>query len=160
MTYASNEQFLDEFQKYPNFKFIKSDINDLEKLYDCDYVINTAAETHVDNSIVGSDVFLKSNVDNLLEESILSDDLDSLYHLTTDDEAVTTSNTSSHQNIIHYDLFTPITWAVDKSSSSLPSVMTFSEDFIKSCVGFRKIDTMKHHFHTLCPPSIKLDKVG
>jgi len=65
MTYASNEQFLEEFKKYSNFKFIKSDINDLEKLYDCDYVINTAAETHVDNSIVGSDVFLKSNVNGV-----------------------------------------------------------------------------------------------
>lgn len=65
MTYASNEKFLEEFKNYKNFKFIKSDINDLEKLYDCDYVINTAAETHVDNSIVESDVFLKSNVNGV-----------------------------------------------------------------------------------------------
>jgi dTDP-glucose 4,6-dehydratase len=64
-TYASNEQFLPEFEKYPNFKFINKDINDLEKLYDCDYVINTAAETHVDNSIASSDVFLKSNVNGV-----------------------------------------------------------------------------------------------
>ena len=64
-TYASNEQFLPEFQGYPNFKFIRSDINDLEKLYDCDYIINTAAETHVDNSIASSDVFLKSNVNGV-----------------------------------------------------------------------------------------------
>jgi dTDP-glucose 4,6-dehydratase len=64
-TYASNEQFLAEFTANPNFKFIRSDINDLEKLYDCDYVINTAAETHVDNSIVASDVFLKSNVNGV-----------------------------------------------------------------------------------------------
>lgn len=92
----------------------------------------------------------------MLEESILSDDLDSLYHLTTDDETVITSNMSSHQNIIHYDSFTPIIRAVDKPSSSLPSVMIFSEDFIKSCVGFRKIDMLKCHFHTLYQPSIKL----
>ena len=64
-TYASNEQFLPEFEAYPNFKFIRADINDLEKLYDCDYVINTAAETHVDNSIASSDVFLKSNVNGV-----------------------------------------------------------------------------------------------
>jgi dTDP-glucose 4,6-dehydratase len=64
-TYASNENFLDEFRSNPNFKFIKSDINDLDRLYDCDYVINTAAETHVDNSIVSSDVFLKSNVNGV-----------------------------------------------------------------------------------------------
>lgn len=65
MTYASNQQFLPEFTGNPNFKFIKSDINDLDKLYDCDYVINTAAETHVDNSIASSDVFLRSNVNGV-----------------------------------------------------------------------------------------------
>lgn len=65
LTYASNENFLPEFIKNPNFKFIESDINDLDKLYDCDYVINTAAETHVDNSIVSSDIFLKSNVNGV-----------------------------------------------------------------------------------------------
>lgn len=65
LTYASNVNFLPEFTSNPNFKFIQSDINDLDKLYDCDYVINTAAETHVDNSIVSSDVFLKSNVNGV-----------------------------------------------------------------------------------------------
>jgi dTDP-glucose 4,6-dehydratase len=65
LTYASNVNFLPEFTKNPNFKFIESDINDLDKLYDCDYVINTAAETHVDNSIVSSDVFMKSNVNGV-----------------------------------------------------------------------------------------------
>ena len=62
MTYAANENFLSEFQKHKNFKFIKSDINDLDRLLDCDYIINTAAETHVDNSIISSDVFVQSNV--------------------------------------------------------------------------------------------------
>ena len=65
MTYASNINFLAEFDEYPNFKFINKDINDLDKLYDCDYVINTAAETHVDNSIASSDVFLRSNVNGV-----------------------------------------------------------------------------------------------
>ena len=36
MTYASNENFLEEFEKNPNFKFINSDINDLDRLHDCD----------------------------------------------------------------------------------------------------------------------------
>ena len=65
MTYASNETFLTEFKNYPNFKFIKSDINDLEMIYDCDYIINTAAETHVDNSIERSDHFVHSNIDGV-----------------------------------------------------------------------------------------------
>jgi len=64
-TYASNENFLVEFNNYQNFKFIKSDINDLDRLHDCDYVINMAAETHVDNSIMSSGVFLHSNVNGV-----------------------------------------------------------------------------------------------
>ena len=65
MTYASNSVFLEEFTAFENFKFIQSDINDLDRLYDCDYVINLAAETHVDNSIVESDSFLRSNVNGV-----------------------------------------------------------------------------------------------
>lgn len=65
MTYASNNNLLKEFKKYPNFSFVKCDINDLEFLYECDYVINTAAETHVGNSIVKSDDFIHSNVNGV-----------------------------------------------------------------------------------------------
>ena len=64
-TYAANENFLNELEKDPNFTFDYQDINDIEMLYDCDYFINTAAETHVDNSIISSDVFLKSNVNGV-----------------------------------------------------------------------------------------------
>ena len=62
--------FAENELKYPNFSFVRSDINDLEFLYDCDYIINTAAETHVGNSISNSDDFISSNVNgvhNLLE---------------------------------------------------------------------------------------------
>lgn len=69
-TYAANLHFLPELLSNPKFKYIKSDINDLENLLDCDAVINTAAESHVDNSISRSDNFLKSNINgvhNLLQ---------------------------------------------------------------------------------------------
>lgn len=65
VTYASNPDLLIEFSKYENFSFTKCDINDLEFLYDCDYVINTAAETHVGNSIVKSDDFVHSNINGV-----------------------------------------------------------------------------------------------
>ena len=38
ITYASNEGLLDEFFEYPNFAFEKKDINDIDFLYECDYV--------------------------------------------------------------------------------------------------------------------------
>lgn len=64
-TYASNENFLSEFNQYKTFKFVQSDINDLDRLFDCDYVVNMAAETHVDNSIMSSGVFLHSNINGV-----------------------------------------------------------------------------------------------
>lgn len=70
VTYAANTSLLPEFFQSDNFVFEKKDIKDLKWLYDCDYVINTAAETHVDNSIVSSEDFVESNikgVHNLLE---------------------------------------------------------------------------------------------
>tara|TARA_R110000796_G_scaffold248736_1_gene375776 strand:- start:3826 stop:4785 length:960 start_codon:yes stop_codon:yes gene_type:complete len=65
MTYASNNNLLKEFNKYSNFSFVKCDINNLEFLYECDYIINTAAETHVGNSIVKSDDFIHSNINGV-----------------------------------------------------------------------------------------------
>ena len=70
MTYASFEDAYDEFIDHPRFSFEQSDINDLKFLHECDYVINTAAETHVGNSIVKSEDFVHSNINgvhNLLE---------------------------------------------------------------------------------------------
>jgi dTDP-glucose 4,6-dehydratase len=65
ITYAANVNLLPGLEKYPNFVFEQKDINDLDVLYECDYIINTAAETHVDNSIASSDVFVKSNIDGV-----------------------------------------------------------------------------------------------
>lgn len=65
ITYAANKNLLNEFNKYSNFSFVNCDINDLKFLYDCDYFINTAAETHVGNSIVDSTDFVKSNIDGV-----------------------------------------------------------------------------------------------
>jgi dTDP-glucose 4,6-dehydratase len=70
ITYAANDDLLKEFFSYENFSFVQSDINDLKFLYECDYIINTAAETHVGNSIANSDKFITSNINgvhNLLE---------------------------------------------------------------------------------------------
>lgn len=64
-TYAANKDHLAEFERSKNFTYLRKNINDLNMLYDCDYIINTAAETHVDNSIVNSDEFIRSNIDGV-----------------------------------------------------------------------------------------------
>ena len=70
ITYAARVDLLEEFNKNPRFNFEKLDICNIERLVDCDYFINVAAETHVDNSIRKSDDFIHSNIDcvyNILE---------------------------------------------------------------------------------------------
>lgn len=70
LTYAANEDLIEEFCSYDKFSLVKDDINNLKFLYECDYIINTAAETHVGNSIANSDKFVSSNINgvhNLLE---------------------------------------------------------------------------------------------
>ena len=46
----------------PHFHWIEKDLNDLDRLPDVDAIINLAAETHVDNSLMDPSVFLRSNV--------------------------------------------------------------------------------------------------
>ena len=69
-TYAAHLELLTEFQANPSFRFLESDIAEMDHLYDVDYIFNFAAETHVDNSIMDSERFTRSNivgVENLLE---------------------------------------------------------------------------------------------
>ena len=68
MTYVSWENI--GFEDHPRYSFLKDDISDITNLPKCDYLINFAAESFVDNSIENSEEFFKSNVNgvhNLLE---------------------------------------------------------------------------------------------
>ncbi len=79
LTYAGNLQNLNWIgDNYPNYKFIKGDICDREliekiiKENNVDSVINFAAETHVDRSILESSNFVRTNINgtvNLLDVS-------------------------------------------------------------------------------------------
>ena len=87
-TYASNTQFLNELKSYPKFKYSCEDINDLQRIHDCDYFINTAAETHVDNSIKCSNAFLESNINgvhNILKLIQVKKQRPILLHFSTDE---------------------------------------------------------------------------
>ncbi len=68
LTYAGNLQTLDEAMKNPNFKFVRGDIADRDFVFSLfekekpDAVVNFAAESHVDRSILDPGVFLQTNV--------------------------------------------------------------------------------------------------
>lgn len=68
LTYAGNLENLKEVAGDPRHVFVQGDICDKELVaalfekYDFDYVINFAAESHVDRSIVNPEIFVQTNV--------------------------------------------------------------------------------------------------
>lgn len=68
LTYAGNLKNLKEIKDNSKYHFYKIDIRDRDKIYgifkshDIDSVVNFAAESHVDRSIVDPEVFLTTNV--------------------------------------------------------------------------------------------------
>ena len=68
LTYAGNLSTLASVMDDPQFRFSKTDITDREAIYRIfeeehpDYVVNFAAESHVDRSIENPEVFLDTNI--------------------------------------------------------------------------------------------------
>ena len=66
LTYCGNLENLKDIEDMDNYTFVKGDIRDKELVEDLvskvDYVINFAAESHVDRSITDPEIFIKSNV--------------------------------------------------------------------------------------------------
>lgn len=68
LTYASSKENIERLSTLPNHKFIQGDICDrnvvelIIKDYSIDTVVNFAAESHVDNSIVSPEEFIRTNI--------------------------------------------------------------------------------------------------
>lgn len=62
MNYASDCVSNKEFAQFDNYHFLREDIASLPYLPECDFVVNFAAESHVDNSISSAEMFCRSNV--------------------------------------------------------------------------------------------------
>lgn len=68
LTYAGNLHTLEKALTNSNFKFVKGDITDRQLVFDLfnqekfDIVVNFAAESHVDRSILDPGVFLNTNI--------------------------------------------------------------------------------------------------
>jgi len=113
LTYAGNLENLvtSEGKKY--YQFVKGDItnaelvNSLFQKYDISYVINFAAESHVDRSILGSEIFFRSNVlgTNVLLEAARKFNIEKFVQISTDEvygslgkEGLFTEDTPLHPN--------------------------------------------------------------
>lgn len=68
LTYAGNLENLKNVENNANYSFIQGDICDKDLVgrlfenYDIDYVVNFAAESHVDRSITEPEIFVQTNV--------------------------------------------------------------------------------------------------
>ena len=76
LTYCGNLNNLKDIETNPNYKFVHGNICDKnlvrDLIKDCDWVVNFAAESHVDNSIKTPEIFIETNIQgtlNLLQAS-------------------------------------------------------------------------------------------
>ena len=93
LTYAGNLQNLKSVENHANYTFVKGDIvNDelvsyLFQKYEITHVINFAAESHVDRSILGSEIFFRTNVlgTNVLLENAKRFGVEKFIQISTDE---------------------------------------------------------------------------
>ena len=93
LTYAGNVENLAGFMDNPNHKFVKGDICDaalVERLIDehkIDSIVNFAAESHVDRSIVEPGIFIETNVTGTLTllKAALDKNLERFVQISTDE---------------------------------------------------------------------------
>jgi dTDP-glucose 4,6-dehydratase len=93
LTYAGNLENLKPSESKSNYRFIKGDICNHEIVdylfnkYSIKYVINFAAESHVDRSILGSEIFYRTNVigTNVLLEASRRYNVEKFLQISTDE---------------------------------------------------------------------------
>jgi len=93
LTYSGNLENLKPSEKKKNYRFVKGDITNHELVnyifqkYDIKYVINFAAESHVDRSILGSEIFYITNIigTNVLLEVSRKYDVERFLQISTDE---------------------------------------------------------------------------
>ena len=93
LTYCGNLDNLREVEDNQNYKFIQGDICDREKIAEIfedekpDFVINFAAETHVDRSILDPHTFTETNVlgTHILLETAKKFGIEKFLHISTDE---------------------------------------------------------------------------
>ncbi len=142
ITYSSNFYNTNEFAKTPNYKFIKCDLNDKNKLskiifrYKPIGIFNLAAETHVDRSIDNPQKFINSNilgVFNLLEVFRKYSKINKktrLVHISTDEVYGDILKGRSHENFPY------------KPSSPYAATKAASDHLVSSYIRTYKIQAL------------------
>ena len=91
LTYAGNLENLKDIEVNDRYEFVKGDICDMDLvsrlMRRVDTVVHFAAESHVDNSISGPDVFVKTNVlgTHTLLKAAVENKIKKFHHVSTDE---------------------------------------------------------------------------
>ncbi len=91
LTYCGNLENLKDIEFNDNYSFVKGNIADNDLVVDtikgCDYVVNFAAESHVDRSIKDPEIFIKSNVlgTQVLLNAALNEGIEKYVQISTDE---------------------------------------------------------------------------
>lgn len=91
LTYAGNLENLKIVENNPNYEFIKGDICDAKLVNDfvkdIDLIVNFAAESHVDRSVMGSEDFVRTNVEGtrVLLDAAKDNGNIRFHHISTDE---------------------------------------------------------------------------
>lgn len=93
LTYAGNLENLQDVESKSNYNFVKGDICNFELIdylfsrYKFTHVVNFAAESHVDRSILGSEIFFRTNVigTNVLLEAAKRFEVEKFLQVSTDE---------------------------------------------------------------------------
>lgn len=91
LTYAGNLENLNDIEKSPNYTFIKGDITNTSKVNEVmdgiDLVVNFAAESHVDRSILDPAPFILTNVvgTQVLLDAARKAHVQRFHHVSTDE---------------------------------------------------------------------------
>ncbi|HSD71784.1 MAG TPA: dTDP-glucose 4,6-dehydratase, partial [Thermoanaerobaculia bacterium] len=104
LTYAANPANLADVEDRPNYRFIRGDIVDPDvvrvAMEGCDAVVNFAAETHVDRSLLGDASFIETDVRGvfvLLEEARRRGSLSRFIQISTDEVYGSIASGSFHE---------------------------------------------------------------
>ena len=74
-------------------------------------------------------------------------------------ESPVMNDSLENTNLPLNQVYSPIIRSVDKPSSSLPRMITFSEDLLRASVGFRRVDSLKQYLPELYQHTIRLDSL-
>ena len=91
LTYAGNPKSLEDLQDSPRYHFVHGDIRDVtlveEQVREADWVVNFAAETHVDRSLMDPGAFITTDVYGtfVLLEAVRELGLERYHQVSTDE---------------------------------------------------------------------------